>query len=920
MRVRCPKCNTLNSSDSELCKKCGAPLKPSNDIDLPRTRTMFAPMKDVKVGKFINQKYKIIEELGKGGMGIVYKAEQIKPVEREVALKVIKLGMDTAQVVARFESERQALAVMEHPHIAKVFDAGATETGRHYFVMELVRGVPITEYCDTYNLTTRERLELFIPVCQAVQHAHQKGVIHRDLKPSNVLVTIQEDKPVPKIIDFGIAKATEHRLTEKTVFTEQGQLIGTPEYMSPEQAEMSGLDVDTRTDIYSLGVLLYELLVGALPFESETLRKAGFAEIQRIIRETEPPKASTRLSSLGDIQTSIAKHRRTDPSSLHRQLKGDLDWIIMKAMAKDRIQRYASSSELASDIDRHLKHEPIQASPPSTIYRARKYIRRHRTGVVAVALIGLALVIGIAGTSMGMVKARRAEEKARQEAETAQQVSGFLVDLFRVSDPSEAKGNSITAREILDKGAQKIQTELEDQTVIQARMMNTMGMVYMNLGLYERSSALLEKALELRQKTHGENHPEVAESCYSLSRLYLEQARYAEAESLVKRSLDIRKEVLGMENSLTADSFKALGEIYRMMKKVDEAEYFFKQSLEIREKVFGPEHSSVATSLSSLANVANILGQYDQAEHLYKRALGIWEKTLEPDDLRIVHCLGNLAVIYEQQDKFAEAEPLYKRCLSLCEKVYGPDHPNLSVILNNLGLLYSRQGRFTESEPLLKRSITIREKALGPEHPAFAQGLDNLAIDYCHKGKFEDAIPIFQRALKIREKALGPDHPDVADSLNNLAATYKHLKMYEEVESLFNRALSIWRKAYGADHPSLASSLHNLGATYLDLGEFEKAEPLIQESLSINEKNFGQEHSSVATCLHTLATLYREWEKYDKAALLYQRALSIEEKVLPADHWQKVELLKDYVIFLRRVNRIKEAEEFEARIKAISKK
>ena len=920
MRIRCPKCRTLNPSGSEYCKKCGAPLEPLDDPVVSRTRTMFAPMKDVKVGKLINQKYKIIEELGKGGMGIVYKAEQIKPVKRNVALKVIKLGMDTAQVVARFESERQALAVMEHPHIAKVFDAGATETGRPYFVMELVRGVPITEYCDTYNLTTHERLELFIPVCQAIQHAHQKGVIHRDLKPSNVLVAIQEDKPVPKIIDFGIAKATEHRLAEKTVFTEQGQLIGTPEYMSPEQADMSGLDVDTRTDIYSLGVLLYELLVGALPFDPETLRRAGFAEIQRIIRESEPPKASTRLSSLGDTQASIAKNRRTDPSSLHRQLKGDLDWIIMRAMAKDRTQRYASSSELASDIDRHLKHEPIQASPPSTIYRVRKYIRRHRTGVVAAALIGLALVIGIAGTSMGMVKARRAEEKARQEAETAQQVSGFLVDIFRVSDPSEAKGNTITAREILDEGAHKIQTELEGQTVIQARMMNTMGFVYMNLGLYEQSAALLENALELRQKIHGENHPEVAESCYSLSRLYLEQGKYAEAESLVKRSLDIRKKVLGMENPLTADSFKALGEIYRMTKKLDEAEYFFQQSLEIREKVFGPEHSSVATSLFSLANVAYIRGQYDQAGSLYKRALEIWEKTLEPEDLRIIHTLGNLAALYEDQSKFTEAEPLYERCLSLCEKVYGPDHPNLSIILNNLGHFYSRQDRFTESEPLLKRSISIKEKALGPEHPELAQGLDNLAIDYCYQGKFEVAIPIFQRALKIREKAFGPDHPDVANSLNNLAAVHRDMGMNDKAESLFKRALSIWRKAYGADHPLVAQCLHNLGGTYLDLGEFEKAEPLIQESLSLQEKIFGPEHISVAVCLHTFANLYREWEEYDKPEPLYQRALSIEEKVLPADHWQKVELLKDYMIFLRKVNRIKDAEEIEARIKAISKK
>ena len=368
MGVKCPKCHSDNTDTARFCSNCATPLPTSKEI--PATETLKTPIKDLTTGVSIAGKYKLLEDLGEGGMGTVFIAEQTEPVQRRVALKIIKLGMDTKQVVARFEAERQALAVMDHPNIAKVYDGGATGTGRPYFVMELVRGMPITEYCDKQKLPTRERLKLFIPLCQAVQHAHQKGLIHRDLKPSNVLVAVQDGKAVPKIIDFGIAKATDHRLTQRTLFTEQGQLIGTPEYMSPEQAEMSGLDVDTRTDIYSLGVVLYELLVGVLPFDPKTLREAGFGEIQRIIRENEPPKASTRLSSLGDTKTSIAKHRKTDPISLHNQLKGDLDWITLKAMAKDRTQRYASASELATDIERHLKHEPILASPPSTIYRS----------------------------------------------------------------------------------------------------------------------------------------------------------------------------------------------------------------------------------------------------------------------------------------------------------------------------------------------------------------------------------------------------------------------------------------------------------------------------------------------------------------------------------------------------------------------
>jgi non-specific serine/threonine protein kinase/serine/threonine-protein kinase len=390
--------------------------------------------------------YRILQKLGEGGMGEVYEAEQTAPIRRRVALKIIKWGMDTNQVVARFESERQALALMNHPNIARVFDAGATETGRPFFVMECVKGVPITEYCDTNRLNNRQRLELLIQVCEGIQHAHQKGIIHRDIKASNVLVTIQDDRPIPKIIDFGVAKAISQR------FTEMGQFIGTPEYMSPEQAEMTALDVDTRTDVYSLGVLMYELLVGVLPFESNELRSVGFDEIRKKIREQDPPKPSTRLTTPGFNTDHAIKNRKTDLSALTKQLKGELDWITMKAMAKDRTQRYASASELAADVLRYLKHEPVVAGPPSAMYRLRKYVRRHKVGVAAATVVVLAMILGITGTTIGLLKAVKAEKKAREEAETVQQVSDFLVSLFEVSDPNETKGNTITAREILDKG------------------------------------------------------------------------------------------------------------------------------------------------------------------------------------------------------------------------------------------------------------------------------------------------------------------------------------------------------------------------------------------------------------------------------------------------------------------------------------
>jgi non-specific serine/threonine protein kinase/serine/threonine-protein kinase len=727
--------------------------------------------------------YRIVRVLGEGGMGIVYEAVDTGSVRRSVALKVVRGGYNSREIRARFDAERQALALMDHPGIAKIFQAGETEAGEPFFAMELVKGLTLTDFCDSRRLSMNERLELFVAICQAVQHAHQKGVIHRDLKPSNILVTEVDGKPCPKIIDFGIAKALGLQLTERTLVTQAGQPLGTAAYMSPEQAESSGLDVDTRTDIYSLGVILYMLLVGSLPMDPSGLPMHAFM-FKLASGDTQSPRPSARFTALGEYKVAVADARRTDPEHLQRDLKGDLDWIVMKALEPDRTRRYETAIGFAADVERFLSHQPVTARPPTSMYRLRKFVRRHRAGVAATAVAILALIVSSVMATAGLIRATRAEKVAANEAAASKQVSDFLVNLFKVSDPSEARSNSITARELLDRGAEISATDLARQPEVQSRMMYTIGKAYSALGLFESARNQLERSLETRTRVLGPDHPSVAEA------------------------------ELGLGDAMVGHGDAA------------QAEKHLVRALEISEKVFPPNDPRVARALAGLAGLRYAQGRGKEAESLYRRALAIDEKALPKDDPLIAADLLNVGTMLWVQQRFPEAEASMKRSLAIQERKLGPNHPSLASVLNNLGGVYWSEGRYADALPLYERTRRIFERTLDPMHPNMASILSNLGELYWKLGRYREAEPVFRRALEIKEARLTKGHYSIATTLNGLAGLLRDQRRFTEAEPLYKRALEIRVDALGPTDPSVAETAKDYGVLLRATGRAAEAETL----------------------------------------------------------------------------------------------
>jgi serine/threonine protein kinase len=755
--------------------------------------------------------YKLLEQIGEGGFGVVFMAEQEKPLRRKVAVKVLKPGMDTRQVVARFEAERQALALMDHVNIAKVFDAGTTASGRPYFVMELVRGVPITEFCDQYRFTPRQRLELFVTVCQAVQHAHQKGIIHRDLKPSNVLVTLHDVVAVPKVIDFGIAKAMQQKLTERTLFTHFAQMIGTPLYMSPEQAEMNSLDVDTRSDVYALGVLLYELLTGTTPFESETLKKVGLDEMRRIIREEEPPTPSQRLNTLDARACSTVSERRgVDGRHLGQVLRGELDWIVMKALEKDRNRRYESASALAADVQRYLSDEPVAACPPSAGYRLRKYWRRNRRWLVTAGVVAGALLAATAVSiwqaarateaqhqaetdrkqaEADKARAQTAEERATTEASIAKAVADFLQhDLLRQvdSDPQlreELSGNpNLTVKEALDRAAAKIGERFADQPLVEAAIRTVIANAYQSLPRqHQLAVSHLERAAALRQAHLGPDHPDTLASMDRLANAYSEVSRDADAIALYQRILEKRRQMLGPDHPETLACLSHLAAAYCWGRQFDQSVRLYEQVLEKQRTICGPTHPETLDTMLGLAEAYRDGGRLAEALALYERLLDSLKSTHGPvspsNYLEIFHFpMVTFARACQRAGELDRAERLLREALAILQKrkpspFWRAERAKLLAFLANN--MYLKQ-HYAEAEPLIREALTLWEEESVPN---ISYGESLLGAVLLGQQRYAEAEPLILQGYKGVKRREADQH---FAALDIIEAGERVVRFYEE--------------------------------------------------------------------------------------------------------------------------------------------
>jgi eukaryotic-like serine/threonine-protein kinase len=766
-------------------------------------------------------RYRVIRLLGEGGMGTVYEAEQEDP-RRIVALKVIRPGLATPERLRRFRHESQALGRLQHPGIAQIYEASTADTGfgpQPYFAMELVRGEPLDRYVETHPLGTREKLALMARICEAVQHAHQRGLIHRDLKPGNILI---DETGQPKILDFGVARLTEAE-AQLTVQTEVGQIVGTLAYMSPEQVQGEPQGIDTRSDVYSLGVILYELLTGQLPYN---VSGRQIHEAVQTILEVDPASLS----------------------SISRNYRGDVETIVGKALEKDKSRRYASAADLAADIERYLSDEPILARPPSTTYQLSKFARRHRALVAGVAAVFLVLVAGIAASTTFAVRARRAEQaaikerdRANLERDRATRITDFMTGMFKVSDPSESRGNSVTAREILDKASNEMSAGLANDPDAQSQMMQVMASTYMNLGLYPRAHELSQRALDIRLKTFGPDDRRTLESLTRVGDSLELEGHYDEAEKLDRQTLASERRILGSEDPLTLDTMNLLALVVGFEGRLDEAEKLDREQVEILTHKFGPENDRTLMARTNLAGLMFGEGRYVEAEKEDRDLLPIASRVWGPDHPRTLELTGNLAMAVRQEGRLKDAEQLFRDDLAAQQRVQGPEHPETLLTMENLAEAVSAEGRFADSEKIYREALTISTRTLGAGHPDTLRLQSSIAVVLFKEGRIREAEKTDRDTIAAQLKALGPESPDTLSSESDLVDVLLAQHRYEEAGKMARQDFEVQLRTQGPQHPNTLIALQQLGTSLALSHRYPEAVKLFQEELEAQSNSPDQD-------------------------------------------------------------------------------
>jgi serine/threonine protein kinase/Tfp pilus assembly protein PilF len=870
-------------------------------LNAPPDFETYRPVSSLSNKQVFAGRFTLREKLGEGGMGEVWSADQMEPVQRRVALKVIRVGLNSSRALTRFEQERQALALMNHPNIAKVFEAGV-ENGRPFFVMEFIEGLPLTRHCDEAKLTIPERLQLFLSVCQAVQHAHQKGIIHRDLKPSNILVELHDGRPVPRVIDFGLAKAVGPQLIAHNVSTEIGTLVGTPEYMSPEQADLNNLDIDTRSDIYALGVVLYELLTGSVPLSRQELRSFTFAEMLRVIKEVEPPRPSSKLSSNLQTLTGVAAVRQTESRRLLALVRGELDWIVMKCLEKDPARRYETANELAADVGRYLADDPVLAGPPSAGYRLRKFLRRNRVPALVAALVLLVLVGGVIGTSIGLgqaVQARKAEaaraEGERLAKETAEKrlsqiekgidiLGAIFEDLDPHAEEKEGRPLRTILGERLDQSAAALEGEAVGDRLVVARLQDRLGRTYLGLGQTAKAQALITRAVAIRQAELGANDPLTLVSMRNQARAYQYAGKPLQAIALLEQVRDAFVEQLGADHPDTLATLKTLASCYQEVGKLPQTIALLEQVRDAEMKNLEPGHPSTLTTLHSLGWAYHGAGQLPRAIALLEQVWDARAKKLGPGHTDTLATLSTLALAYRGVGNLSRSIDLFERAHNLQEKKLGPDHVRTLVTLSDLAGAYQHAGKLPRAIELLEKVHDAQVRKHGTDHRYSLVTLSNLATAYQRAGKLPQAIERFEKVRAAMAKQFGPDHPETLTTLNNLGAAYYAASKWEQALPLFREAAEGIEKQKFL-HPYSVSILLNVSSCHEKLQQYAEAETWLQKWRALAKERDGTDSLAYASALATLGKNQLDQKKWTDAESILRECLTIRQKKEP-DDWR----------------------------------